>query len=116
MSEIKKLLHRYLCKDAIIVCELSEKSNDFLWLEKRGYYDRKKGVETPQGKKYTNKHNILMAKHFNKIKDRSLGYENLKNLKNELNKYIRKNPDIDIYKDLTESEIFAYKYINHGQW
>lgn len=31
MSEIKKLLHRYLCEDAIKVCELAEKADDFVW-------------------------------------------------------------------------------------
>ena len=35
MSEIKKLLHRYLCEDAIKVCELAEKADDFVWLEKQ---------------------------------------------------------------------------------
>lgn len=116
MSEIKKLLHKYLCEDAIVVCELSEKSGDFVWLEEQGFYDRKKGEETAKGKAYTKKHDDLMLKHFARIKDNSLEDKNLSKLKNELSKYINENPDVEIYKDLTESEVFAYRYVNHGRW
>ena len=62
MSEIKKLLHRYLCEDAIKVCELAEKADDFVWLEKQGYYVRKTGEKTQKGKAYMKKHNEMMCK------------------------------------------------------
>lgn len=116
MNKIKYLLHNFLCEDAIIVCELCEKSTDFVWLEEQGYYNRQTGKETEKGKAYTKRHNDLMAKHFEAIKDNSLDNKNLKNLRNEINKYIRENPDIDIYKGLTETECFAYRYVNHGRW
>lgn len=116
MNKIKELLHAYLCEDAIVVCELSEKSGDFVWLEKMGYYDRKTGKETEKGKAYTKKHDALMLKHFERIKDNSLDDKNLSKLRNELNKYINKNPNVDIYKGLTEPEAFTYRYVNHGRW
>lgn len=116
MSKIKELLHKYLCEDALVVCELSEKSSDFVWLEKQGYYNRKTGKETYKGEAYTKKHDELMLLHFNKIKDRSLDDKNLSELRNEINKHIRKNPDIDIYKGLTETEAFAYRYVIHGRY
>lgn len=115
MNKIKELLHKYLSEDAIAVCELSEKSNDFVWLENQGYYNRKTGKETEKGKAYTKKHDDLMVFHFGKIKDNSLDVENLNKLRNELNKYTSKN-SVDIYEGLTESETFAYRYIVHGRW
>ena len=116
MNKIKELLRKYLCEDAIVVCELSEKSGDFVWLESQGYFDRETGKETEKGRAYTKKHDALMLKHFERIKDNSLDDKNLNKLRNELNKYISQNPQIDIYKGLTETEAFAYRYVNHGRW
>lgn len=116
MSKIKELLHKYLCADALVVCELSEKSSDFVWLENQGYYNRKTGKETDKGKAYNKKHDELMLMHFGRIKDRSLDDKNLSELRNELNIHIGKNPDIDIYKGLTETEAFAYRYVVHNKW
>lgn len=116
MSKIKELLQKYLCEDAIAVCELSEKSGDFVWLEEQGFYDRKAGKETKKGKEYTKKHDTLMLKHFERIKDNSLDDKNLSKLRNELNKYTSENPHVDIYKGLTEAEAFAYRYVIHNRW
>ena len=116
MNKIKELLHKYLCEDALAVCELSEKSGDFVWLENQGYYNRQTGKETEKGKAYTKKHDELITFHFDRIKDNSLDEKNLNKLRNELNKYVSKNSDVDIYKGLTEAESFAYRYVVHGRW
>lgn len=116
MNKIKELLHKYLCDDAIKVCELSEKAGDFVWLEKQGYYVRKTGEETQKGKAYTKKHSEMMEYHFGRIKDNSLDDDNLNKLRKELMAYIKKNPDLDLYKGLTESESFAFRNVYYGGW
>lgn len=116
MNKIKELLHAYLSEDALIVCALSEKSGDFVWLEEQGYYNRETGKETKKGKEYTKKHDALMLKHFERVKDNSLDDKNLSKLRNELNKHINKAKTADVYKGLTETEAFAYRYVNHGRW
>jgi hypothetical protein len=65
---------------------------------------------------YSKKHDELMLLHFGRIKDDSLGDKNLNTLRNELNKHISKNPNVDIYKGLTETESFAFRYVVHGRW
>ena len=116
MNQIKNILHKYLCSDAIVVCELSEKAGDFVWLEENGYFVRKTGEETAKGKAYTKKHDKMLTEHFEKINDDSLSTDNLNKLRQELSRYIKKNPDIDIYEGLTESESFAFRYVYHGRW
>lgn len=116
MDKIKEILHKYLCEDAIIICELSEKSDDFVWLEDKGYYSRKTGKETEKGKAYTKTHNALIEKHSRRIKDNSLNPENLMRLKKALREHIEKHPDYNIYKGLTESESFAFRHIYHDKW
>lgn len=116
MNQIKNILHKYLCSDAISVCELSEKAGDFVWLEGNGYYVRETGEETKEGKAYTKKHDKMLTEHFERISDDSLSTDNLCKLRQEIRNYIKKNPDIDIYKGLTESETFALRYVYHGRW
>lgn len=116
MSQIKNILHKHLCPDAIVVCELSEKAGDFVWLEKKGYYNRKTGEETKSGREYTKKHEKLIDEHFGKIKDNSLNANNLNKLKQEIQSYINNNPKVDIYKNLTEAECFALRYVYYGKW
>lgn len=116
MNQITNILHKYLCPDALVVCELSEKAGDFIWLEKKGYYNRKTGEETKAGQAYTKQHDKLLTKHFEKVKDKSLETRNLTELRREIQKYIKNNPKIDIYRDLTETEAFALRYVNHGHW
>lgn len=116
MNQIKNILHKYLCPDAIAVCELSEKAGDFVWLEKNGYYNRKTGEETKAGKAYTQKHDKLIMVHFEKIKDNSLDTNNLCKAKHEMAKYIKRNPKADIYKGMTEAEEYAFRYVYHGHW
>ena len=116
MNQIKNILHKYLCSDAITVCELSEKAGDFVWLEKNGYYVRSTGEETAKGKAYTLQHDKMLTEHFGKIHDDSLSPDNLNKLRQELNRYINNNPDIDIYEGLTESESFAFRYVYYGRW
>lgn len=116
MNQIKNILHKYLCQDAVVVCELGAKAGDFVWLEKMGYYNRKTGEETKAGRVYAEQHDKLMMEHFEKIKDNSLETSNLNELKKEVQKYIKNNPKTDIYKGLTETEAFALQYVDHGQW
>lgn len=116
MNQIKNILHRYLCTDAIAVCELSEKACDPVWLEENGYFVRKTGEETAKGKAYSKKHNEMLTERFEKIKDDSLSADNLNKLRQELVRYIKKNPDINIYKGLTESESFALRHVYHEHW
>ena len=116
MSEIKKLLHRYLCEDAIKVWELAEKADDFVWLEKQGYYVRKTGEKTQKGKAYMKKHNEMMEYHFGKISDGSLDDDNLNILRKALGEYIKKNPEIDVFKELTEAETFAFRNVFYNHW
>ena len=116
MNQIKNILRKYLCSDAIVVCELSEKAGDFVWLEENGYFVRATGEETAKGKEYTKKHDKMLTEHFEKITDDSLSTGNLNKLRTELIRYINKNPDIDIYEGLTESESFAFRYVYHEHW
>ena len=116
MNQIKNILHKYLCPDAIAVCELSEKAGDFVWLEKMGYYNRKTGKETKAGKVYTQKHDKMITAHFEKIKDNSLDTNNLNRVKHEIKNYIKTNPETDIYKGLTEGEEYALRYVYHEHW
>ena len=116
MNQVKNILHKYLCPDALVVCELNEKAGDFVWLEKKGYYNRKTGEETKAGKIYTKQHDKMLTEHFEKIKDKSLEAKNMSELRKEIQKHIKNNPEADIYKDLTETEAFALRYVNHGHW
>ena len=116
MNKIKEILHKYLCEDAIIICELCEKADDFVWLEENGYYVRKTGKETEKGKAYTKKHNELIEKHSRRIRDNSFDPENLSKLNKELREYIKKHPDYNIYKGLTESESFAFRHVYYDNW
>ena len=116
MNPFKKLLNNYLCHDALVVCELSEKAGDFVWLEDQGYYDRKTGEETTKGKAYTKNHNKLLEQHFEKIRDNSLDTDNLCKLREAIKNCIKKNPDMDIYDGMTETEAFAFRYVYHGRW
>lgn len=111
MNPIKALLNKYLCKDAIFICELSEKAGDLVWLEEQGYYDRKTGEETAKGKAYTKKHNKLLEQHFEKIRDNSLDNNNLCKLREAMINYVNSNPDVDIYEGMSEAEIFAFRYV-----
>ena len=116
MNQIKNILHKYLCSAAITVCELSEKAGDFVWLEENGYFVRSTGEETAKGKAYTKEHDKMLTTHFEKIHDDSLSPNNLNKLRQELSNYINKNPNIDIYEGLTESESFAFRYVYNGHW
>ena len=116
MNQIKNILHKHLCPDAIAVCELSEKVCDSVWLEEKGYFVRSTGEETEKGKAYTKKHGKMLEEHFEKVNDGSLGADNLRKLWQELNRYIKKNPDINIYEGLTEAETFAFRYVYDEHW
>lgn len=116
MNQIKNILHKYLCSDAITVCELSEKAGDFVWLEENGYFVRSTGEETAKGKLYAKKCDKILTEKFGKIKDDSLTTLNLSNLRRELSRYINENPNIDVYEGLTESEMFAFRYVYPGRW
>lgn len=116
MNKIKQILHKYLCEDAIKVCELSAKADDFVWLENNGYYIRKTGKVTEKGKTYANRHNQLIHKHMERIKDNSFDPGNFSRLERELREYVKKHPDTDIYKGLTESEAFAFREVYYDKW
>ena len=116
MNQIKNILHKHLCRDAVVVCELSEKAGDFVWLEKNGYYNRTTGEETKAGREYAKKHEKLIDEHFGRITDNSLDANNLHKLKQEIQCYINNNPKADIYKGLTEPECFALRYVYYGKW
>ena len=111
MNEIKKILHEYLCDDAIILCELTEKAGDFVWLEEQGYYKRQTGEKTNKWAVFVKNHNKLFEKHDTKLAEKSFEHNNMKQLEKALRNYIKKNPDVNIYKGLTESEIFALRNI-----
>jgi hypothetical protein len=116
MNQIKNILYKYLCRDAVAVCEISEKAGDFVWLEKNGYYNRRTGEETKAGREYAKKHEKLVGEYFEKIKDNSLDVNNLQKLKQEIQHYIKNNPKADIYEGLTESECFALRYVYYEKW
>ena len=79
MSEIKRLLHKYLSEDAIIVLALEEKANDVGYQVKQGFIDPKTGRITKKGKVDVEKHNHLHEKHFKKDAEKTYNQTNLQN-------------------------------------
>lgn len=111
MSEIKRLLHKYLSEDAIIVLALEEKADDVGYQVKQGFIDPKTGRITKKGKVDVEKHNHLHEKHFKKDAEKTYNQTNLQNLRDLLRKYLWENPEINPYKGLTESEQFAFRHV-----
>ena len=59
---------------------------------------------------------MMMEYHFGKISDGSLDDDNLNILRKALGEYIKKNPEIDVFKELTEAETFAFRNVFYNHW
>ena len=116
MHTVAKIIHKYLCEDAISLIALQSMDDDPVWRENHGYYIRKTGRVTDTGKKHHREMDEKLVYHLNRITDESLDDANMDKLQKELRAYIKNNSCVKLRKELTEKEYYTFLAIAYDRW
>ena len=112
MNHVQKLLHSHLNKDEIALYAAMEKGDDFVWLAKHGYYERKQwgGGFTQKGKVFIEQQNELIDRLAKKT-ERFWDEGKHKELQRKLMTYQKNLKKGTLFDGLSEEETFAVRYI-----
>ena len=108
MNNIQKILHSEANDEIISMFAAIEKCEDFVWLEKHGYYHRKQwgGGFTKSGEDFIEKQNAIIERLFKKNQG-YLDSQKFQNLRKKLLDYQKGLEEGTIFDGLTEEESFA---------
>lgn len=111
MNYVKEILYKYLTPDLISLVALEEKQDDTRWMIEKGYKTdfvvNFKGMHvggelTKKGEQFLDECDKKFRKLFPKVEN--LPPKNETKAKEQLLKFMEKNPNINIYHGLTDDE------------
>ena len=114
MNYVQKLLYSTLHTDVINLLALQERDDDYVWLEEHGYFVRgPMGGVTEKGKAYIERQNAKFDELYKKTR-KHWNSDKIRCLRKELMEYQRTLQNGSIYDGLTETEMYAVRYLIKG--